>query len=93
MTQPKAVTVAVVLVRAPNHRQLAEDLSRYVGAHSCNTLVTMSDCHSFSDFDALSNVMGSSGLDDFEELVPGTAKAARLCEDVCVELSGLPAMR
>lgn len=35
----------------------------------------------------------SSGLDDFEELVPGTAKAARLCEDVGVELSGLPAMR
>jgi hypothetical protein len=39
MTQPKAVTVAVVLVRSPNRRQLAEDLSRYVGAHSCNTLV------------------------------------------------------
>ena len=57
-TQPKAVTVAVVLVRAPNHRQLAEDLSRYVGGHSCNTWSTMSDCHSFSDFDALSNVMG-----------------------------------
>ena len=50
--------VAVVLVRAPNHRQLAEDLSRYVGGHSCNTWSTMSDCHSFSDFDALSNVMG-----------------------------------
>ena len=57
-TQPKAVTVAVVLVRAPNHRQLAEDLSRYVGGHSYNTWSTMSDCHSFSDFDALSNVMG-----------------------------------
>jgi hypothetical protein len=26
--------------------------------HSCNTWSTMSDCHSFSDFDALSNVMG-----------------------------------
>jgi hypothetical protein len=38
-TQPKAVTVTVALVRAPNHRQPAEDLSRYVGGHSCNTLV------------------------------------------------------
>jgi hypothetical protein len=36
-TQPKAVAVA--LVRAPNHRQPPEDLSRYVGGHSRNTLV------------------------------------------------------
>jgi hypothetical protein len=38
-TQPKAVTVAVALVRAPNHRQPPEDLSRYVGGHSCKTRI------------------------------------------------------
>jgi hypothetical protein len=43
-TQPKAVAVPVALIGGSNYCQPAEDLSCYVGGHSCNTTISDEPC-------------------------------------------------